>query len=94
MKMARVLSIGDLPFHGVFRLCMCESSGFFCNGRVAPTNLDKSDADPLDSSAMIVLRPLISINQTFTHNNLRLKVHGMHMDNSSIGINAQLSSYA
>ena len=43
MKMARVLSIGDLPFHGVFRLCMCESSGFFCNDRVALTNLDKSD---------------------------------------------------
>ena len=34
------------------------------------------------------------VNNPFTHNNLRLKVHGMHMDNSSIGINAQLSSYA
>ena len=43
MKMARVLSIEDLPFHGMFRICMCESSGFFCNDRVALTNLDKSD---------------------------------------------------
>ena len=43
MKIARMFSMGDLPFHGVFRLCMCESSGFSCNDRVALTYLDKSD---------------------------------------------------